>query len=421
MYETFDISEVPEWNKCLNLLVEDDYSEIEANGPNEFFAKKKGKRIPLEGIALESLERYSDGIKKGLVPHVHSAWPFRENSYLFEGPLRYYAGDKFIRGRCHIVLPPAADYPQVTIAKKSTALPSLEAIASKGSMSTEMMALLLAAVAGNLTIVVSGGTGAGKTTMLEALSKHFRYDQRIGVAEDAPELYLPQPNVSYLHSVPWQPGMNPNDVATLSWVVQQYQRMRTDKLIIGETRGVEFADFLIAANSGMDGSMTTIHANNPVQALDKMTNFALKGTNAPVRTVNQDIAASLDLIVQLMILPDGRHRVKEICEITNTIGTDESAKITTNAIFRYDKASDAFEKVGMISDALRAKLTNEGVDVQPFTLSKVGAKQMGHTNAEVGREIVEQVAPNLPRPGGLPRPGSTAPSGLPVLGGKRTL
>lgn len=411
----YDISDSTEWNQCLNLLLDDDYSEIEANGPKDFYTKKKGKRIKIEEIQLDSPELYLEGIRRGLVPHVHSAWPFKDNSYLFEGPLRYHGGDQYIRGRCHIVLPPACDSPQVTIAKKSTALPSLESIAKRGSMSTEMLTFLYAAVAADLTMVISGGTGAGKTTMLEALAKNFRQEIRIGVAEDAPELYLTQPNVSYLHSVPYQPGMNPNDVATLSWVVSQYQRMRTDKLIIGETRGAEFADFLIAANSGMDGSMTTLHANNPVQCLDKMTNFALRGTQAPVRTVNTDIANSIDIIVQLIILPSGGHRVDEICEVTSTLSTDETARITTNSLFKYDQKSDTFEKKAQMTDAMRRRFERSGVDISPLLVSQVGARATAHSDDEVADEMISQAVPGAKL--GLP----TLPPGLQHGGGSRTL
>lgn len=390
MYERHEITDNPEWNKCLNLLLDDDCSEIETNGPDLFFTKKAGKRIPIEGIATVTLERYTEGIKSGLIPFVNSSHPYRDNSYLFEGPLRYQVEDKLIRGRCHIVLPPAADYPQVTIAKKSTSLPSLESIAERGSMSTEMMVFLLASIQANFTMAFSGGTGSGKTTMLEAVAKNFRSDIRIGIAEDAPELFLPQPNVSYLHSVPWQPGMNPNDVATLSWVVQQYQRMRTDKLIVGETRGVEFADFLIAANSGMDGSLTTIHANNAVQCLDKMTNFALRATSSPIRTVNKDIANSVDLIIQLIILPDGRHRISEITEITNAIGGDESAKVTTNTLFRYDRKSDSWIKESQMTDDLRNKFAQYGVEIAPFLKSQIGSRQASHSNREVAEQLLAQ-------------------------------
>lgn len=378
MYEKYDITDNPEWNKVLNMLLDDAISEVEVNGPDLWFYKEKGIRKRIEGLSLGTEERYLQGIKNGLVPHVSSPFPFKENSYIFEGPLRYRTEDHFIRGRCHIVLPPAADSPQITIAKKSTALPELTAIAASGSMSTEMMYFLMAAVAGDLTTVISGGTGAGKTTMLESLTKLIPENVRIGVAEDSPELYLVQPNVSYLHSVPWQPGMNPNDVATLQWVVAQYQRMRTDKIIIGETRGAEFADFLIAANSGMDGSLTTIHANDPVTCLDKMTNFALKASNSPVRTINTDIANSIDLIVQLIYTADGRYRTSSITEVTNTLGNDESARITTNELYKYNPKNDSFVKAGSMTDALRKKLETRGIDVRPFLSTPIGAEAAAH-------------------------------------------
>lgn len=382
-YSFESISKSKEWNLCLNLLLDDSISEIETNGPGLFFYKKNGKRLHLDMIDDDSADRYMQGIKEGLVPFIHSPWPFQENSYLFEGPLRYEAGGKYIRGRCHIVLPPACDYPQVTIAKKSTALPELDKIAERGSMSTEMLLFVKRSVEADLTTVISGGTGAGKTTMLEAMTKLMPHSLRIGVAEDAPELYLEQPNVAYLHSVPWQPGMNPNDVATLSWVVAQYQRMRTDKLIIGETRGAEFADFLIAANSGMDGSLTTLHANDPIAALEKMSNFALKADNgSPLRSINTAIASSVDLVIQLIILPDGRHRMSQIQEITNTVARDEGASITTNTLYKYDIKTDTFAKITPMTDQLRKKFASKGVDIQPFLDSPVDVQFPGHGGPE---------------------------------------
>lgn len=745
------ISDDPIWNLCLNLLSDDSVSEIEANGPNAFFYKRNGKRLQLDISINESddkkaIEAYHNSIKAGLVKHVHSPWPYKENSYIFEGPLRYTAdkggpAEREIRGRCHIVLPPAADAAQVTIAKKSTALPGLTDIASRGSMSTEMLYFLIKAIEADLTIVVSGGTGAGKalhrdtliptptgfvpmsklavgdtvfddrgfkttvlkkycpkdpvsyelnignmekvrssaghlwkvrmlnkeetlsklpqpflsldeheelrilikgidevdtispdalksdfglsnnflqgifegsgvlnkkevmnriltesqkrldfqelrheneipsvimttqemfdagvlspdnnsnfsieklagpveysentlpfapadfgaslknidgitipeiyklssaaqrnelltgliaalgndlgdkvefriisealakdireialslgrissgiefdgeyvfwvssntdedeyeitgikevsdraedyfcimvdspsslflcsesfipthnTTILEAMTKMMRSDIRIGVAEDAPELYLTQPNVTYLHSVPWAPGMNPNDVATLSWVVAQFQRMRTDKVIIGETRGPEFADFLIAANSGMDGSLTTIHANDPKTCLDKMMGFALRATNAPVRSINTDIANSIDLIVQLKILPDGRHRMDRIEEITTTLGTDESAKITTNNLYRYNEENDTFTKGNPLSDGMRRQFTVKGINIDPLLLSSVGKESNPHSGqADMERFLNEVRGPGNSGGGsaGLPTP-----------------
>lgn len=242
------------------------------------------------------------------------------------------------------------------------------------------------------------------TTMLEALAKNIPSSLRIGVAEDTPELVLSQPNVSYLHSVPWQPGMDSNEVATLSWVVQQFQRMRTDKLIIGETRGKEFADFLIAANSGMEGSMTTIHADDPTRCLMKMTNFAMKGSERqPVRAINNDIANAVDIIVQLVIV-NGKHRVSHIQEIVPTLGNTEEAKITTAPLYRWDRSKDMFYKDNVMTDNLRERIVNNGVNIDQFLASTREVRQPAHgasknlpTNTQ-GRTLPRSL-PTSPIPG----------------------
>jgi len=368
------ISEHPAWNLALNLLLDDSISEIESNGPDQFYLKKSGKRLHISSIDLETEEAYSDSVVSGLVPHIVTWEAFDPQGYIFEGPIRYQVGDRMIRGRCHIVLPPAADYPQITIAKKSTALATLDAIAGKGSMASEMLAFVKACAAADMTTVLSGGTGAGKTTFLEAFTKELPMETRIGVAEDTPELTLLQPNTTYLHSVPWRPGMEEKDVASLSWVVAQFNRMRTDKVIVGETRGKEFADFLVAANSGMEGSITTIHADDPVRALTKMNNFALKGNpGQPVRSINIDIAQSIDVIIQLAYFKaDSRYRVTAIQEITSTIGVGEDATIATNRLYTYNADNDTWTKISNPTDALRQKFKQHGVATDTFMKTQPG-------------------------------------------------
>lgn len=216
------------------------------------------------------------------------------------------------------------------------------------------------------------------TTMLEAVTKLIPDDIRIGVAEDAPELNLIQENVTYLHSVPWAPGMDENEVATLQWVVSQFQRNRCDKLIIGETRGKEFGDFLIAANSGMEGSMTTIHANNPAQCLTKMSNFAMKASEKqPIRAINLDIATAIDIIVQLVVV-DGKHRVSHISEIIPTLGNTEEARITQSPLYVWNRIDDTFEKVGNMSDNLRRILDERNADYDYLIRTPVNEKHKHH-------------------------------------------
>lgn len=404
------ISNVDQWNVCLNLLLDPSVSEIVANGPEEFFVTRSNQRMRISEVAFSSREEYSQSIEKGLIPHIRSDVQYNPTSYLYEGPLEYTVGETKVKGRCHIALAPAADSPQITIAKKSTSLTSIEDIASQGSMASEMLMFLKAAVKANLTMVFSGGTGAGKTTMLEALTKLIPSNYRIGVAEDTPELVLTQPNVTYLHSVPWRPGMDPNNVASLSWVVQQFQRMRISKVIIGETRGKEFADFLTAANSGMPGSFTTIHADDPVLCLDKMTNFAIKGSERqPIRSINADIANAIDIIVQLNRLPDGRHKVSAIQEITSTIGKGEDAKITTQTLYKYDPLTDQFFKDMHMTDSLRQKFANASMDFSPFLATRQGTP----LSQEVKREEVAQQSVQSSYRRGLP----TGPG----QGGRRSL
>lgn len=231
------------------------------------------------------------------------------------------------------------------------------------------------------------------TTMLEAMTKHIDKESRVGIAEDTPELSLTNiPNKTFVHSVPWQPGLDKNKVATLQWCVQQFQRMRTDLLIIGETRGKEFADFLVAANSGMDGSMTTIHANTSKMALDKMSNFALRGSERqPIRSINTDIANSVDLIVQLILLPDGRHKVSEITEVTKTLSNDEQATIATEVLYEYDPVEDVFMKRASMTDDMRDLLTSRGTDITTFISTPIGSISRADDSRSLYKKAKDEV------------------------------
>ena len=406
--KAIDMSQVtPEWRTCFELLLDPAVSEVECNGPGEFFIKRSGQREKLP-ISLSDDETYLRGIELSLVPLVHNFSTWERNSYIFEGPLEFMHQGQRIKGRTHIVLPPASDTAQITIAKKAASLATLDSIAARGSMAQEMKDFLEAVVKARLCVALSGGTGAGKTTMLEAMTKYIPQDRRIGVAEDSPELELIQDNVSYLHSVPWSPGMDPNKVATLAWCVAQFNRMRTDLLIVGETRGPEFAAFLTAANSGMEGCLTTLHSNTPRRCLDKMSSFAMAGSSGqPQLSINKDIANAVNLIVQLTILPDGRHRVHSITEITSTV--NNAGDITLNELYVYDHEKDSFTKKGQMTDEMRSLMRSRGVDPQPFIEVPVG----GELKKALPPLTKPQPAPSSApysanaRSGGLPLPNRT--------------
>ncbi len=368
----------PFWKKCFESLARPGASELVANGPDSFFVTHRGVKEKIDSPRM-SVEKYIELIETNLVPLVDSELPFEPNGgYLFEGHYtvpQTYGG---FEGRCHIALKPISELPLVTLTKIAESTNTIEDIAASGSMSTEMMQFLIAAVQAKLTIVLSGQSGAGKTTTLQALSKYFDDQDRIAVGEDLPEIKLSQPNAFYLHTLPWRPGMDTNKVADLSFVVKQFLRQRPDRVIIGETRGREFADFLVAANSGMKGSMTTLHAEDPGGALDKMTRFALQGSDKqPIRSINKEIGTAVDLVVQLARI-NGKHRLTHIQEITQTVGNSEDARLSSQNLYEYKPAVDQWEKPNMMGEKLREKFLAANIDIKGFQSTVVGTMLAPH-------------------------------------------
>lgn len=225
------------------------------------------------------------------------------------------------------------------------------------------------------------------TTLMEAMTKRIPADTRIGVAEDAQELVLAQKNVVYLHSTVWSPGMDENEVATLSWCVQQLNRQRVDRILVGETRGKEFYDFIVAANSGCEGSMTTIHANDAKSATRKMANFITQQGHIQTKQANQNISETIHLIIQIGIV-NGKHKIIEIAEVTQQPSGRDNEGIVTHPIFTYDEVSETWTR-NQVTDALRKIMVDKGFD--PVALSPIRKE-------EDERSHVEN------RPSGLPSP-----------------
>lgn len=387
LVSSVDFSKVKstQWKILFTVLAMPDISELVINGPRQIFVTRRGKRLPInkvinnpvgwtdmtdfhrcDGDLENNMEFYGDGLSGAYC--------------LFEGGLRLrtidpatHKVDGHIRARCHVVLPPITeDFPLITIAKQSTSLTTLDAIQHSGSLNREMMEFVRVLVKTRKTIVLSGGSGAGKTTFLSAMTRDINPEERIIVCEDAPELQLPLDNVAYMQSYPAKPGLDPNKQATLSYCVKQVQRMRPDRVIIGETRGPEFADFIVAANSGYDGSLTTIHADNPKSALDKMAGFCKRAPGAgmtPMRSINKDICEAVDYIIQLKY-QDGKYRTTAIEEMS-IVSDQEDAAIKTNPIWGYDPKSDQFifknypEKRDMLN-ALRKIRGLDEVEDSPY-------------------------------------------------------
>ncbi len=239
------------------------------------------------------------------------------------------------------IRPVAVDGPQVSIRKFSKRPFQLETLVRNGALPQGMAKLLAAAVEGKVSIVVSGGTGSGKTTMLNALSAFIPHEERLVTIEDAAELQLQQPHVVRLETRP--PTLDGRNEILQRDLVKNALRMRPDRIIVGEVRGGEAFDMLQAMNTGHEGSMTTIHANNPRDALSRMEQMVgMAGMPMSQLSIRSQISSAIQLIIQLSRLRDGTRRVTAISELTgmegdvvqiqeimkfNRIGVDEDGRV----------------------------------------------------------------------------------------------
>jgi pilus assembly protein CpaF len=208
------------------------------------------------------------------------------------------------------VLPPVAlDGPLLTIRKFSRTPFRVEDLVAAGSLTAGQAAMLASCVRGRLNVVVSGGTGTGKTTLLNALAGFIDPAERIVTVEDAAELRLPQPHVARLESRP--PNVEGRGEVTLRALVRNALRMRPDRIVVGEVRGGEALDMLQAMNTGHDGSLTTVHASSPADAVRRIETMALMaGLDLPHVAVREQVASAVDVIVHLVRDGDGSRRVR---------------------------------------------------------------------------------------------------------------
>ncbi|MGE5270602.1 MAG: CpaF family protein, partial [Thiohalocapsa sp.] len=234
--------------------------------------------------------------------------------------------------RVNIIIPPLAiDGISVSIRKFSKKTITLDTMAMNGSISLPMATLLKIAARCRLNILISGGTGSGKTTLLNALSRLIDGGERTVTIEDAAELQLQQPHVVRLETR--TANLEGGGEVTQRDLLKNALRMRPDRIVIGECRGEEALDMLQAMNTGHDGSMSTIHANNPREALGRLeTMIGMSGTNLPPKALRTQIASAIDLICQVSRMRDGHRRVTHITEVVGM----EGEIITTQDLFTYE-------------------------------------------------------------------------------------
>jgi len=222
--------------------------------------------------------------------------------------------------RVNAIIPPlAVDGPLVSIRKFGTMRPTMENLISANSLTAEIADLLRAIVACRLNVIISGGTGSGKTTMLNAMSSYIGESERIVTIEDAAELQLQQPHVVRLETRP--PNIEGRGEVTQRDLVKNSLRMRPDRIVLGEVRSGEAFDMLQAMNTGHDGSMTTVHANTCRDATTRIEQMvAMAGLDLPVSGIRANIAAAVDVILQLERMSDGGRRLTSLHEITGMEG-----------------------------------------------------------------------------------------------------
>ncbi|WP_299352176.1 CpaF family protein [uncultured Shimia sp.] len=304
------------------LLKDESISDILINGPQQIFVEREG-RLQISDVTFKDekhLLRIIDKIVSAVGRRVDESNPYVD--------ARLQDGSRF-----NAMVPPiAVDGSLVSIRKFKKDKLGIDDLVSFGAFSEEMAVYLQAAVATRLNVIVSGGTGSGKTTTLNALSSFIDNAERILTIEDTAELQLQQTHVGRMESRP--PNVEGKGEVSPRDCLKNALRMRPDRIIVGETRGEEVIDMLQAMNTGHDGSMTTIHANNARDGIARLENMiAMAGIEMPLKAVRSQISSAVNLIVQASRLQDGSRRMTSITEITGM----EGDVISMQEIFRFQR------------------------------------------------------------------------------------
>ena len=307
-----------------DLLADPTVEEVMVNGPDWVYVERRGIMEATE-VRFGSEQALRDAIERILAPlgrRVDELSPMVD-ARLEDG------------SRVNAIIPPlAVDGPMLSIRRFSATRPGPDDLVEMGTLTAELRDELRAAVGARRSILISGGTGSGKTTLLNALSAFIETDERVITIEDAAELRLRQPHVVRLESRP--ANVEGRGEVTIRDLLRNALRMRPDRIVIGEVRGGEALDLLMALNTGHEGALSTVHANSPEDALRRIETLALiAGVGLPHAAIREQLGRGIDLVVHLARLGDGSRRVVEVGEVTRTAGS-----VGVRRLFRAGEESE---------------------------------------------------------------------------------
>ena len=360
MHDTFDLGPITP------LLLDEEISDILVNTHRQVYVERLGK------LAITPVAFRDDAHLRLVIDRIISRVGRRidESSPLVDARLPDGS-------RVNAIIPPAAiDGPILSIRRFRRAALSIDQLLEFGTLGAEMAEFLTACIRARLNMLITGGTGSGKTTVLNILSRYIPHDERVVTIEDSAELMLQQPHVVRLETRP--PNIEGRGQITQRDLVRNALRMRPDRIIVGEVRGDEVLDMLQAMNTGHDGSLTTLHSNGPRDALHRLENLVLMaGHELPDRAIREQVASALDLMVHVSRMADGTRKMLSIQELVGM----EGPVVTMQEVFRFvgtgqdedGKIRGHFEATGIVPRCVE-RLRLAGVQLSA-TLFERGRRQ----------------------------------------------
>jgi len=345
------------------LLEDDTVSDILVNGPERIFVERFGKlemtehrfinNAQLTDIAKRMVQRVGRRLDEGR-PLVDARLP--------DG------------SRLNVAISPIAiDGTSISIRKFGKSNLQLSNLMTSGALDSQMANFLIIAARCRVNIIISGGTGSGKTTLLNALSKYIDESERIITMEDAAELRLMQPHVLRMETR--MAGVENTGQITMRALLINSLRMRPDRIIVGECRGEEAFEMLQAMNTGHDGSMSTLHANNPRDAVSRLENMVMMaGMNIPIESIRRNIASAINIIIQVSRLNDGSRKIMNISEVMGI----EGDRVILQDIFTFQSQNDRDEH-----GKIKGKFINNGLLVRSIVMQNAIMFNLSHELKQV--------------------------------------